>query len=131
MNQTQREFEKYLRLENSSVKVGIAGGGKCDINFDGINVITYQTALIAFNKNYLESSKKIVDDHNGDGQSKSTQQLQQEFDEAEKVYKQALVQAKKKLPQNSSERTINSLIKVEYLTKFSSRANKMKTLRFN
>jgi superfamily II DNA or RNA helicase len=116
LNQTQREFEKYLRLENSSVKVGIAGGGKCDINFDGINVITYQTALIAFNKKYLESSKKIVDDHNGDGQSKSTQQLQQEFDEAEKVYKQALVQAKKKLPQNSPERAINSLIKVELAT---------------
>jgi predicted helicase len=113
LNQTQREFEKYLRLENSSVKVGIAGGGKCDINFDGINVITYQTALIAFNKKYLESSKKIVNDDNGDGQSKSTQQLQKEFDEAEIIYKSALNQAKKKLPENSSERTINSLIKVE------------------
>jgi superfamily II DNA or RNA helicase len=39
--------------------------------------------------------------------------LQREFEEAEIIYKSALNQVKKKLPENSSERTINSLIKVE------------------
>lgn len=87
LNQTQKEFEKYLKLHGNSVKVGIAGGGKCDLNMEGINVITYQTALIAFNKKYVESNKKIVED-NGEG-SKSTALLQKELNDALSVLKKA------------------------------------------
>ena len=54
LKQTQKEFEKYLRVDGEPVKVGMAGGGVCDINFEGINVITWQTALIAFDKKYEE-----------------------------------------------------------------------------
>lgn len=87
LKQTQKEFEKYLRLDNEPVKVGIAGGGLCDINLEGINVITYQTALIAFDKKYVETNNKIVDD-NGEG-SKSTALLQKELDVALSNYKKA------------------------------------------
>lgn len=95
LNQTQKEFEKYLRLEGENVKVGVAGGGKCDLNMEGINVITYQTALIAFNKKYIESQKKIVEDQ-GDG-SKSTLQLQKELEEATKKWTVAKNNAMKQL----------------------------------
>lgn len=87
LKQTQKEFEKYLRLDGQPVKVGIAGGGLCDINLEGINVITYQTALIAFDKKYVETNNKIIDD-NGEG-SKSTAQLQKELEIAISVYKKA------------------------------------------
>ena len=87
LKQTQKEFEKYLKLDGQPVKVGIAGGGLCDINMEGINVITYQTALIAFDKKYMESNNKIVED-TGEG-SKPTGLLQKELDEATAKYKKA------------------------------------------
>jgi primosomal protein N' len=62
LKQTQKEFEKYLRLDGKPVKVGIAGGGLCDLNMEGVNVVTYQTALNAFSKKYLERGNKVVDD---------------------------------------------------------------------
>ncbi len=86
LKQTQKEFERYLRLDGKPVKVGIAGGGLCDLNMEGINVITYQTALIAFDKKYIEKGNKVVDDPNVDG-TKSTAQLQKELDEADKKLK--------------------------------------------
>jgi superfamily II DNA or RNA helicase len=87
LKQTQKEFEKYLKIDGQPVKVGIAGGGLCDINMEGINVITYQTALIAFDKKYMESNNKIVED-TGEG-SKPTGLLQKELDEALSKYKKA------------------------------------------
>ncbi len=97
LKQTQKEFEKYLRLNGNPVKVGIAGGGLCDINMQGINVITYQTALNSHNKKYVERGNKIIEDESGDGQSKSTAQLQAEYDLAEKNWKNKHEQAKKQL----------------------------------
>jgi len=95
LKQTQKEFEKYLKIDGQPVKVGIAGGGLCDINMDGINVITYQTALIAFDKKYMESNNKIVED-TGEG-SKPTGLLQKELDEATSKYKKARQLASGKL----------------------------------
>jgi len=83
LKQTQKEFQRYLRFNNQKVEIGIAGGGLCNLNMKGINVITYQTALIAFDKKYIEKSNKVVDDPNVDG-PKSTAQLQKELDEANK-----------------------------------------------
>ena len=87
LKQTQKEFQKYLRFDNKPVNVGMAGGGVCEINLDGINVITYQTALNAFDKKYVESSNKILQD-DGLG-SKSTALLQQELEDANKLLKNA------------------------------------------
>ncbi len=103
LKQTKSEFEKYLRLDGSNVRVGIAGGGLCDINLEGVNVVTYQTALFAFDKKYVESQHKLVEDPNGDGQSKSTALLQQEFIEAENALKAAKTKAAKSLSTNISE----------------------------
>ena len=91
LKQTQKEFEKYLRLNGLPVKVGIAGGGLCDINLDGINVITYQTALNSHDKKYVESQKKIVDDNLE--VSKSSSQLQKECETAYLNYSKALEKA--------------------------------------
>ncbi len=95
LKQTQKEFEKYLRLDNQPVKVGIAGGGLCDINLDGINVITYQTALNAFDKKYVETNNKIVED--SCERSKSTAILQKELEVALSAYKKAIHLASGKL----------------------------------
>ncbi len=85
LNQTQKEFEKYLRLDGKPVKVGKIGGGVVDINMQGINVCTYQTILTAYNKKYNEKQYKIVDTNDGDG-TKSTEQLQKELDLATKKW---------------------------------------------
>ena len=96
LKQTQKEFEKYLRLDGKPVKVGIAGGGLCELNPEGINVITYQTALISFDKKYQERGNKLVDDAFGEN-SKSTALLQKELDAATVLYKQSSIKAEKEL----------------------------------
>ena len=101
LNQTQKEFEKYLRVDGNPIKVGVAGGGRCDLYMDGINVITYQTALIAFDKKYVESQKKIVQENN-EG-PKSTAQLQKELDEAIKKWTIAKKNASRDLVKLSSD----------------------------
>jgi superfamily II DNA or RNA helicase len=95
LKQTQKEFEKYLRIDGEPIKVGIAGGGLCEINMEGINVVTYQTALNAFDKKYMESSNKIVQDSNES--SKPTGLLEKELDEATSKYKKARYTASGKL----------------------------------
>jgi superfamily II DNA or RNA helicase len=97
LKQTQKEFEKYLRLDGKPVKVGIAGGGLCDLNMEGVNVVTYQTALNAFSKKYLERGNKVVDDTGSDNH-KSTDQLQTELDIALSAYKKAKESVAAKLP---------------------------------
>ena len=131
LKQTQKEFEKYLNINNSPCKIGIAGGGQCDLNLDGINVITYQTALNAFDKKYVESSSKIVQD-DGEG-SKPTAVLEHELNLSTESYKTALKNAEFKLRKellelitaetNSEkdakklrityERSLNGIVKVE------------------
>jgi ribosomal protein S20 len=96
LKQTQKEFERYLRFNGKPVVVGIAGGGLCNINLEGINVVTYQTALNAFDKKYIEKGNKVVDDPNVDG-PKTTAQLQKELDEALKKWKIAENNAKREL----------------------------------
>jgi len=103
LKQTKSEFEKYLRLDGCNVRVGIAGGGLCDINLEGVNVVTYQTALLAFDKKYVEAQHKLIEDPNGDGQSKSTALLQQEFIDAESALKLAQTKAAKSLVSNLTD----------------------------
>ena len=111
LKQTQREFEKYLRLNGQPIKVGIAGGGLCSIDLNTVNVVTYQTALIAFDKKYLESKNKIVEDKTGgDGNSKPTEKLVSEYEVAKKVYETSLIQAEK-LSKNLDEKEKQKYIK--------------------
>ncbi len=130
LKQTKSEFEKYLRLDGSNVRVGIAGGGLCDINLEGVNVVTYQTALLAFDKKYVEAQHKLVEDPNGDGQSKSTALLQQEFTDAENALKLAQTKAAKSLVSNLND-IENKKLELESVTdlrKKKSLANSITTL---
>ena len=76
---------------------------------EGINVITYQTALIAFDKKYLEKGNKVVDDPTGDG-PKSTAQLQKELEEARKKWMIAENNAKRDLSKLSLDMEIMMLL---------------------
>lgn len=114
LKQTQKEFEKYLRLDGQPVKVGIAGGGLCDLNQNGINVITYQTALNSHNKKYIEKGNKVIDDFN-DGSSKSTQQLQEEYEKSLKMHEVVYSLAEKSskdLNEKEQKKYIQSQVKV-------------------
>ena len=114
LKQTKKEFEKYLRLDGKNVNVGIAGGGLFDINPNGINVITYQTALNSHDKKYLEKGNKIVD--NLDGKSyKSLEQLQEEYNAAKMILETAKINAEKiynDLSENQKIKKIASAIKL-------------------
>ena len=86
LKQTQKEFEKILRIDDKPVTVGIYGAGLCELNLNGINVMTYQSALAAYNKKFLDSQNKIVDvKKHDDGSTKTTEQLQKEYDDAYKI----------------------------------------------
>lgn len=122
LKQTQKEFERYLRFNGEKVEVGIAGGGLCKLNMEGINVITYQTALIAFDKKYIEKGNKVVDDPSVDG-PKSTAQLQKELEEAFKKWT---------LAKNNASRDLSKLsLDLEHAVKVSDKETdpkKKKTL---
>ena len=98
LKQTQKEFEKYLKINGEPVKVGIAGGGLNDLNLSGINVVTYQTALKAFDKKYVENGNKIVDDNN-ETINKSLAQLQAEYEQSKIIFEtyESQVQDSKKI----------------------------------
>ena len=115
LKQTKKEFEKYLRLDGKPVKVGIAGDGICDLNLEGINVVTYQTVLGAYDKKYAESQYKIVDIAPSDGVRKSNAQIEEEYEKALKDLSIAKRSAKNQL--KSLQVEIDSLqAKFEELT---------------
>lgn len=102
LKQTQKEFVKYLKVEEKSAHVGMLGDGVFDINPNGVNVITYQTALAAFNEKFSESKNKIeVDELVGEGTKKTLDQLKAEFSFAEKAYNKAKAQASQHLAEAS------------------------------
>ena len=47
--QTKEKFQKFL----PQVPVGIVGDGQCDIKFDGVTIITIQSAISAYDKKYV------------------------------------------------------------------------------
>jgi superfamily II DNA or RNA helicase len=102
LKQTQKEFVKYLKVEEKSAHVGMLGDGVFDINPNGVNVITYQTALAAFNEKFSESKNKIeVDELVGEGTKKTLEQLKAEFSFAEKAYNKAKAHASQHLSESS------------------------------
>lgn len=50
LEQAKTEFEKFLLQDGKSLKVGVIGGGKCDIR--DINIMTVQTAVRACGEKY-------------------------------------------------------------------------------
>jgi len=102
LKQTQKEFVKYLKVEEKSAHVGMLGDGVFDINPNGVNVITYQTALAAFNEKFSESKNKIeVDELVGEGTKKTLEQLKAEFSFTEKAYNKAKAHASQHLSEAS------------------------------
>ena len=98
LKQTQKEFMKYLSVDGERAHIGMLGDGVFDINPDGVNVITYQTALAAFNEKFSESKNKIeVDELAGEGARKTLEQLESEFSVAEKSFLKAKEQASQQL----------------------------------
>jgi superfamily II DNA or RNA helicase len=80
LKQTHREFQKYLRSHGRPARVGMVGGGVCDINPVGINVCTYQTVLAAFGEKYVEKGNKVVADETaGEVIRKTLEELQAEY----------------------------------------------------
>jgi superfamily II DNA or RNA helicase len=89
---------KYLSVDGERAHIGMLGDGVFDINPDGVNVITYQTALAAFNEKFSESKNKIeVDELAGEGARKTLEQLKSEFSVAEKAFLKAKEQASQQL----------------------------------
>jgi superfamily II DNA or RNA helicase len=102
LKQTQKEFVKYLKVEEKSAHVGMLGDGVFDINPNGVNVVTYQTALAAFNEKFSESKNKIeLDELVGEGTKKTLEQLKAEFSFAEKAYNKAKAHASQHLSEAS------------------------------
>jgi len=55
LNQTKEEFERFLYLNGQPAKIGMIGGGECDIQ--DINVMTQQTAVRALGKDYTKADE--------------------------------------------------------------------------
>lgn len=102
LKQTQKEFMKYLSVDGERAHIGMLGDGVFDINPNGVNVITYQTALAAFNEKFSESKNKIeIDELSGEGTRKTLEQLKSEFSVIEKAFLKAKEQASKQLAEIS------------------------------
>ena len=102
LKQTQKEFTKYLQVDDEQAHVGMLGDGIFDINPNGVNVLTYQTALAAFNEKFSESKNKIeIDELAGEGTRKTLDQLNAEFSLAEKQYETAKDKATTELASSS------------------------------
>ncbi len=55
LHQTKEEFERFLRYQGQPAKIGMIGGGECDIQ--DINVMTQQTAIRALGRDYTKSDE--------------------------------------------------------------------------
>ena len=110
LKQTQKEFSKYIKVNGESASIGMMGDGIYNIEPNGINVCTYQTALAAFNEKFSESKNKIeIDELAGEGSRKTLEQLKAEFIYSEKAFNQV----KDKAAQQLAEISIN----IEYTEK--------------
>ena len=102
LKQTQKEFSKYLKVNGEDAKIGMMGDGIFDINNDGVNIITYQTALAAFNEKFNESKNKIeIDELAGEGSKKTLDQLQAEYNLANRNFEKAKNEATQQLSELS------------------------------
>ena len=76
LRQTKDEFERFLRHNGQPAKIGMIGGGECDIQ--DINVMTQQTAIRALGKEY----KKTDED---DKKEKDSEKVKSKYDDIRKL----------------------------------------------
>lgn len=94
--QSHSEFTENLRQKGEVPFVGRVGDGYCEINPHGINVMTYQSALAAFNEKFATKTNKIVEDElAGEPIRKTLDQLVREYKTAKTQHELALEQASK------------------------------------
>jgi len=87
LKQTHREFTKYLRNNGSTMKIGMIGDGICEIEKDGINIITYQSALASYNEKFDAKKNQIVQsEFVGERIRKPTKQLENEYNSKQILY---------------------------------------------
>lgn len=104
LKQTHKEFTKYLKINGKDASIGLIGDGICNIEENGINVCTYQTALAAFNEKFSESKNKIeIDELAGESSKKTLEQLQADYQTAEYVYNKKLESASLEINQDSKK----------------------------
>lgn len=95
--QTHKEFSTYFKQNGAEPHIGTIGDGVYDINMNGVNVITYQTALMAFNEKYNPTKDKIEEDeHAGEKNRKTIEELQKEEKIANDNYAEAIRLAEEK-----------------------------------
>lgn len=61
LKQTATELENTMRESGEKITVGRIGGGSKDPRLNSVNVVTYQSALAAYNTSWLVSKKKLVE----------------------------------------------------------------------
>ena len=118
--QTHVELSENLRQNGEVPFIGRVGDGYCELNPNGLNVMTYQSALAAFNEQYSTKTNKIVEDElAGESSRKTLNQLVQEYkstklqfeiaqERADTKYETDLLEAQAKLKQCASPKDIKS-----------------------
>jgi superfamily II DNA or RNA helicase len=97
LRQTYKEFMKYLEISGHPPHIGFIGAGICDVNLKGINIVTYQSALAAFNEVYRESKNIIENDElAGEKNRKTFDTLKEEHEKAKINYRKGLKSAELK-----------------------------------
>ena len=64
LNQTKEEFERFLYYHGAPAKIGVIGGGECDIQ--DINVMTQQTAIRALGRQYTKADEDDKQEKDGE-----------------------------------------------------------------
>ncbi len=125
LKQTHKEFTKYLKINNQPAQIGMIGDGICEIQPQGINVCTYQTALGAFNEKYSESKNKIeIDELAGENSKKTLNQLESEYESAKEAF-----ESQKKRAVNNFAETELSIEKMKEQISSSNDEKEIKTLQ--
>lgn len=120
LKQTKEALETYLELDGTPVAVGIVGDGVCNIVEDGINIVTWQSCLAAFDEKYVPSKDKVV--------NKKIDQAKSKTWKSNKVLKTEYEEAKLKL--KKAERALEpKCIDMSYREKRSFLSQELKTLK--
>lgn len=85
LHQTHNEFSQYLQQDGKPAKIGRAGDSICDLNPDGINIMTSATGLAAYNEIYRKTKDKVEKNVREEEKEKKTHlQLKNEYAEQKK-----------------------------------------------
>ena len=89
LHQTYSEFSQYLEQNDKPAKIGRAGDTICDLNPNGINIITTGTGLAAYHETYLKSKDKVEKNVKEEEKENKTQEtLRKELSECKAKIKE-------------------------------------------